>query len=98
MPEQRFLNLQLHELLSYLNQQGVISVLVLTQQGVVGDMKSTAELTYLADSVVLLRYFEAFGEIKQTISVIKKRSGGHERTLREFRIDNSGLQLGRAHV
>jgi circadian clock protein KaiC len=94
MPEERFLSLQLHELLAYLNQQGVATILVLAQQGLVGQMQSVVDLTYLADTVVLLRFFEAMGEVKQAISIIKKRSGNHERTLREFSISEKGIMVG----
>jgi circadian clock protein KaiC len=94
MPEERHLNLQLHELLSFLNQQGVISIMVLAQQGLVGQMQSTVDLTYLADCVLILRYFEAKGAVKQAISVIKKRSGNHERTIREFRVSPRGVEIG----
>lgn len=94
MPGERFLSLQLHELLSYLNQQGVITIMVLAQQGMLGNMQSAVDLTYLADTVVLHRYFEAFGEVRQAISVIKKRSGSHERTIREFKLDSEGLHIG----
>lgn len=94
MPDERYLNLQLHELLSFLNQQGVISILVLAQQGLVGSMRSVVDLTYLADCIVLLRYFETKGEMKQAISVIKKRSGDHERMIRELRIAKGGIVVG----
>jgi circadian clock protein KaiC len=94
MPEERHLNLQLHELLSFLNQQGVITIMVLAQQGLVGQMQSGVDLTYLADTVVILRYFEAQGAVKQAISVIKKRSGNHERTIREFRVGGGGVEVG----
>jgi circadian clock protein KaiC len=94
MPEERFLNLQLHELLAYLNQQGVITIMVLAQQGLVGIMQSTVDLTYLADTVILLRYFEVRGAVKQALSVIKKRSGSHERTIREIKITHGGIQVG----
>lgn len=94
MPEERNLHLQLHELFAYLNQQGVITITILTQQGIVGSMHSAVDLTYLADTVVLLRYFEARGSVKQAISVIKKRSGNHERAIREIRPSNSGIQIG----
>jgi len=93
-PEERFLNLQLHELLAYLNQQGVVTMMVLAQQGLVGTMQSSVDLTYLADTVVLLRYFESQGSIKQAISVIKKRSGDHERTIREIRVTSQGVEVG----
>jgi len=94
MPDQRHLILQLHELLSFLNQQGVASLMVLTQQGIVGTMQSPLDLTYLADTVVLLRYFEAAGAVRQVVSVIKKRSGNHERTIRELKMTGGGIEVG----
>lgn len=94
MPEERYLNLQLHELLAFLNQQGVITILVLAQKGLVGTIHSYVDLTYLADTVVLLRFFEARGAVKQAVSVIKKRSGDHERTIREIKIGRGGIQVG----
>ena len=94
MPEEQFLMLQMHELLTYLNQQGVVTILVLAQHGLVGAMQSPVDLTYLSDTVLLLRYFEAGGELKRAISVIKKRTGGHEPTIREYRIDKEGLRVG----
>ncbi len=94
MPGERSLNLQLHELLSFLNQQGVITIMVLAQQGVVGSMASAVDLTYLADTVVLFRYFEARGSVKQALSMIKKRSGNHERTIREIKIRRGGFEVG----
>jgi circadian clock protein KaiC len=95
MPDDRYLSMQLHELLAYLNQQGVISLLVLAQQGMVGPMQSVVDLTYLSDTVILLRFFEAAGEIKQAISVLKKRSGYHERTIREFTVGKTGISVGK---
>ena len=94
MPEERHLNLQLHELLSFLNQQGVSTIMVLAQQGVIGLMQSSVDLTYLADTVLLFRYFEAEGAIHQAISVMKKRSGDHERTIREFSVGPGGIKIG----
>jgi len=94
MPKEHYLALQLHELLAYLNQQGVITIMVLAQQGIVGNMQSTVDLTYLADTVVLLRYFEARGAVKQAISIIKKRSGNHERTIREIKVNREGIEVG----
>ena len=94
MPEERFLSLQLHELLSYLNHKGVITIMVLAQQGLVGTMHSPVDLTYLADGVVMLRYFESDGHVRQAISVVKKRSGPHERALREYCLDERGLHVG----
>ncbi|HEY8995722.1 MAG TPA: ATPase domain-containing protein [Lacunisphaera sp.] len=92
--EPRHLNLQLHELMAYLNQQGVTTILVLTQQGVVGLMNTNVDLTYLSDTVVLLRYFEAQGEVRQAVSVIKKRSGSHERTIRRLELRPGGIVVG----
>jgi circadian clock protein KaiC len=94
MPEEHFLLLQMHELLTYLNQQGVTTILVLAQHGLVGTMQSPVDLTYLSDTVLLLRYFEAKGELRRAISVLKKRTGGHERSIREYRIDKHGLRVG----
>ncbi|HZJ14977.1 MAG TPA: ATPase domain-containing protein [Chthoniobacteraceae bacterium] len=94
MPAERYLTLQLHEVLAFLNQQGVITIMVLAQQGLVGIMQSTVDLTYLADTVVLSRFYEARGEVKQALSVIKKRSGNHERTIREMRVGKNGIEVG----
>ena len=95
MPGERFLNIQLHEILAYLGQKGVATLLVAAHQGLIGPaMSSPVDATYLADSVVLLRYFEARGEIRQAISVIKRRGGEHERTIREFRLEAGGIRLG----
>lgn len=93
-PQERFLTMQFHELLAYLNRKGIISILVVGQYGLVGTMQAPIDMSYLADTVVLLRYFEAGGEVRQAISVLKKRTGKHERTIREFRIDKGGIQLG----
>lgn len=94
MPAERYLSLQLHELLAFLNQQGVITIMVLAQQGLMGTMQSIVDLTYLADTVIMLRYFEARGEVKQALSVIKKRSGNHERTIREIKVSKQGMEVG----
>ena len=94
MPEEQFLLLQMHELLTYLNQQGVVTILVLAQHGLVGSMQSPVDLTYLSDTVLLLRFFEAEGELRRAISVVKKRTGGHEPTIREYRIDKAGIKVG----
>ena len=95
MPGARYLNLQLHELLAFLNQQGVITIMVLAQQGLIGNMQTNVDLTYLSDSVMLLRYFEDRGCVKQALAVIKKRGGNHERTIREFEITQKGLRIGK---
>jgi circadian clock protein KaiC len=94
MPEENFLLLQLHELLAYLSQRGVASILVMAQHGFLGEMHTPADLTYLADTVILLRYFEFGGLLKKAISVIKKRSGFHENAIREFAIRDSRMVVG----
>jgi len=94
MPEERFLVIQLHELLTYLSQQGVLTILVLAQHGLVGRMDSSVDLTYVADTVILLRFFESSGYVKKAISVIKKRSGAHEETIRELTIGEGGVRVG----
>jgi circadian clock protein KaiC len=93
-PQERFLTMQFHELLSYLNRTGIVSIMIVGQYGLVGSMQTPIDMSYLADTVVLLRYFEAGGEVRQAISVLKKRTGKHERTIREFKIDKGGIQLG----
>jgi len=94
MPEENFLLLQMHEILTYLNQQNVLTFLILTQAGMVGQMQNPLDLTYLSDSVLLLRYFEANGEIRRAISAIKKRTGHHEPSIREFRMSKGGFEVG----
>jgi circadian clock protein KaiC len=94
MPAENALVLHMHELLQFLNRQGATTFLTVAQHGLVGDMRSPVDLTYLADTVVLLRYFEASGRVRRAISVIKKRTGAHEDTIREFRINEAGLRLG----
>lgn len=94
MPEEKFLILHIHELLQYLNRQGATTFLTVAQHGLVGDMKAPVDVTYLADTVLLLRYFEAAGNVRRAISVIKKRAGTHEKTIREFKIDEHGLSVG----
>jgi circadian clock protein KaiC len=96
MPEENFLILHIHELLQFLNRQGATTFLTVAQHGLVGDMKAPVDVTYLADTVLLLRYFEAFGEVRRAVSVIKKRSGDHEKTIREFEIGATGLTVGPA--
>lgn len=93
MPEERSLILHMHELVQYLNRTGVSTFVTVAQQGIVGDMKSPVDVTYLADAVILLRFFEAGGSVRRALSVIKKRGGRHEDTIREFWIDR-GLHIG----
>ncbi|MBR0819723.1 ATPase domain-containing protein [Bradyrhizobium liaoningense] len=94
MPDERFLILQMHELLSYLGQQGVLTILVLAQHGLVGPMDTPLDISYLSDSVLMLRYFEVGGTVRRALSVVKKRSGRHEHTIREFRLSSAGITLG----
>ncbi|WP_045391446.1 ATPase domain-containing protein [Falsirhodobacter sp. alg1] len=94
MPSDNYLVLQMHELLSYLAQQGVVSMMILGQHGVTGDLRSDIDISYLADTVMMLRFFEAEGEVRKSISVIKTRTSDHERSIREFRIDQGGLLVG----
>src|SRR5437868_11298626 len=94
MPEEQALILHMHELLQYLNRQGASTFLTVAQHGLVGDMKAPVDVTYLADTVILLRYFEAYGRVRRAISVIKKRTSAHEDTIREFRINSDGFRLG----
>jgi circadian clock protein KaiC len=94
MPHENALILHMHELLQYLNRQGAATFLTIAQHGLVGDMQSPVDVTYLADSVILLRYFENMGRVRRAISVIKKRAGAHEDTIREYRINGSGLSIG----
>ncbi len=94
MPQEHALTLHLHELLQYLNRQGANTFPTVAQHGLVGDMQAPIDVTYLADTVVLLRYFEAAGRVRRAVSVIKKRSGAHEDTIREYQFANGGLRVG----
>ena len=93
MPQENALILHMHELLQYLNRQGVTTWLTVAQHGLVGDMRAPVDVTYIADTVILLRYFEAVGRVRRAISVVKKRTGSHEDTIREFRIDERGITV-----
>jgi circadian clock protein KaiC len=94
MPHEEFLHLHLHELLTYLNQQGVMTMMVLAQHGLIGPMGTPIDVSYLADSVIITRFFEALGNIRKAISIIKKRSGPHEATVRELSMSADGLVIG----
>lgn len=95
MPEERFLTIQMHELLTYLNRQGVVTLLIMGQHGFLGSNVSTPiDVSYLADTVLMLRYFETSGEVRRAISVVKKRTGAHENTIRELKISSSGITVG----
>jgi circadian clock protein KaiC len=94
MPEQNSLVLHIHELLQYLNRRGAATFMTVAQHGLVGSMQTPVDITYLADTVILLRFFEARGRVRRAVSVIKKRTGAHESTIREYRINATGLCLG----
>jgi circadian clock protein KaiC len=95
MPEEKQLILQMHELLSYLNQQGVVTFLINPQHGLLGSMATgSLNISYIADTVLLIRFFEAGGRIRKAISILKNRSGAHEDTIRELRIDSKGVRVG----
>ncbi len=94
MSEEQHITLHLHELLQYLNRRGAATFLSIAQSGMMGDMRQPVDVTYLADTVILLRYFEAFGRVRRAISVVKKRTGAHENTIREMKITSAGLNLG----
>jgi circadian clock protein KaiC len=94
MPDENSLVLHIHELLQYLNRQGANTFLTVAQHGLVGEMKAPVDVTYLADTVILLRYFEAFAQVRRAISVIKKRAGKHEDTIREYGIGPTGVLIG----
>ncbi len=94
MPQEDFLTLQLHELLAFLGHRGVATLMVLAQKGMMGMMSTPVDLTYLADTVIITRYFEVLGKVKKAVSVLKKRGGAHETTIREFSITSQGIRVG----
>jgi circadian clock protein KaiC len=94
MPEEQALLLQMHELLKYLDSRGVTTLLILAQHGLVGELQAPLDLSFLSDTIVLLRFFEAGGEVRKAISVVKKRSGMHEFSIREYRLSSGGVQVG----
>lgn len=96
MPGQKFLLLQMHELLTYLNQQGVVTLLILGQHGFIGEVRSDVDLSYLSDSILLFRFFEAAGSVRTAISVVKSRVSEHEKTIREIRLTPDGIEVGEA--
>lgn len=96
MPGEKDLTNQLHELAAYLNQQGVVAIFILAQHGLVGPAETPIDLSYLADTVVSVRFFEAAGAVRQALSVIKKRSGRHEKTIRELKLESGhGVRVGK---
>lgn len=96
MPGEKYLLLQMHELLNYLNQLGVVTLMVLGQHGLIGEMRTEVDLSYLSDAILLFRFFEAHGQILTAISAVKSRTQAHERTIREFKLGPRGLQVGEA--
>jgi circadian clock protein KaiC len=94
MPEERALILHMHELLQFCNRSGATTFLTVAQHGLLGEMKAPIDLTYLADTVILLRYFEMIGEVRRAISVVKKRTSAHENTIREYTLHSKGISLG----
>jgi circadian clock protein KaiC len=96
MPGEQYLLLQMHEMLSFLNQSGVTTLLILGQHGMVGEMRSDIDLSYLSDAILMFRFFEAKGEVRTALSAVKSRTSSHERFIREFKLGANGLQLGEA--
>ena len=94
MPNEQYLILQMHELLSYLSQHGVVTLLILGQHGLVGDVRSDVDLSYLSDTIILMRFFEAAGSVRRGLSVVKTRTSDHEPTIREFKLGSTGLAIG----
>ena len=95
VPDERFLTTHLHELLTFLGQRGIVTILVGVQQGMLGGtMSSALDASYIADNILMLRYFEDEGEVKQAVSVFKKRGSLHERTIRSFSMSHRGIQVG----
>jgi circadian clock protein KaiC len=99
MPHEQFLLIQLNDILQMLGRRGIVSFLITAQHGMLGSaMKTPIDASYMADNVLLFRYFEASGEIRQAISMVKKRTGKHERTIREFSLSSAGIEIGRPLV
>ncbi|WP_025602729.1 ATPase domain-containing protein [Burkholderia sp. WSM2230] len=96
MPGERYLLLQMHELLGYLNQQGIVTMLVLGQHGIIGEIQSDIDISYLSDVVILFRYFEHHGEVLTAVTAVKSRANAHERSIRQFRLTAKGVEVGEA--
>jgi circadian clock protein KaiC len=96
MPGDKHLMLQMHEVLTFLNQVGVVTILILAEHGVIGDMRTDVDMSYLSDSVMMFRFFEARGRLLKAVSVVKSRTTAHELTIREFRMSSRGLEVGDA--
>jgi circadian clock protein KaiC len=93
MPEERFLDSHLHELFTYLRQRGVVAIVIMSQHGIIGHMKAAVDVSYIADAVILTRFFETRGAVRKAISVVKKRASAHEDTIRELTVTSRGLQV-----
>jgi circadian clock protein KaiC len=96
MSGDKHLLLQMHELLTYLNQRGVVTILILGQHGILGEIRTDVDLSYLSDAILLFRFFEARGSLLKAVSVIKSRTSEHELTIREFRLGKNGVRVGQA--
>jgi circadian clock protein KaiC len=96
MSGDKHLLLQMHELLTYLNQRGIVTILILGLHGVLGDVRTDVDLSYLSDAILLFRFFEARGSLLKAVSVVKSRTSAHELTIREFRLGADGVQVGHA--
>jgi len=96
MPGERYLLLQMHELLGYLNQRGVVTMLVLGQHGIVGEVETDIDISYLSDTMILFRYFEHQGEVLTALAAVKSRGSAHERTIRQFRLARGGIEVSEA--
>jgi circadian clock protein KaiC len=96
MPGDRHLMLQMHEMLTYLNQRGIVTILILAQHGVLGEIRSDVDVSYLSDGILMFRFFEARGSLLKAVSVVKSRTSAHELTIREFRLTKEGIQVGHA--
>jgi circadian clock protein KaiC len=94
MPGSKYLMLQMHELLSYLNNRNILTILILGQHGLMGEMRTDVDMSYLADAILLFRFFEARGRLLKAISMVKSRTSSHEQTIREFRMGPQGLEVG----
>ncbi len=94
MPDEGYLVLQMHELLSYLSQHGVLTLLILGQHGLVGEVRLDVDLSYLSDTIILMRFFEAMGSVRRGLSVVKTRTANHEAFIREFSLGHGGLSIG----
>jgi circadian clock protein KaiC len=94
MPGSKYLMLQMHELLTFLNYRNVVTILILGHHGLLGELRGEVDMSYLADAILLFRFFEARGKLLKAVSMVKSRTNRHEQTIREFRMESSGLEIG----